>query len=64
MSAERKKKASGATIPEAVRAARGTGQVVSIRLAPAVVARLDELREGKESRADVLTRLVLDSSGS
>lgn len=54
-----KKRASGPTIPEAVRAERGTAQVVSIRLAPETVRALDALRSEGESRGAAITRLVL-----
>lgn len=53
------KRRSGPTIPETVRAERGTGQVVSVRLAPETVRALDELRAEGESRGAAITRLVL-----
>lgn len=56
-----KKKASGPTIPEAVRAERGTGKVVSVRLAPETVRALDTLRAEGESRGAVIERLVLSA---
>lgn len=56
-----KKRASGPTIPETVRAERGTGQVVSVRLAPETVRALDGLRSEGESRGAVIERLVREA---
>jgi len=54
-----KKKASGPTIPEAVRAERGTGKVVSVRLAPATIEALDaEAARRGLSRSATIERLV------
>lgn len=56
---DRKKRASGATIPEAVRVERGTGQVVSLRLSPAALARLDAAAERAGlSRSGYVERLA------
>lgn len=51
------------SIPEAERIARGTGRVVSIRLAPADLAALDSLRCG-ESRSATIVRLIRAAVGA
>ena len=57
-----KKRASGPTIPEAVRAERGTGQVVSVRLAPATIEALDaEAARRGLSRSALIEALVKDA---
>ena len=57
-----KRKASGPTIPEAVRAERGTGQVVSVRLAPETVRALDaEAARRGLSRSATIEALVRDA---
>ena len=58
MPVEKRKRTSGPTVTEAVRAERGTGRVLSVRLPAAVIARLDAMRGPGESRADVLARLL------
>lgn len=54
---------SGPTILEPERIARGTGRVVSIRLAPADLAALDSLRCG-ESRSAAIVRLIRAAVGA
>ena len=54
-----KKKASGATIPEAVRAERGTGKVKSFRLGLKSVAILEAYAAERDlSQSEVVWRLL------
>lgn len=54
-----KKKASGATIPEAVRAERGTGKVKSFRLGLKACAFLEAYCEQRSSsQSDVIAQLI------
>ena len=58
--AAKKKKASGATIPEAVRAERGTGKVKSFRLGLKAVAFLEAYCAAiGSSQSDVIAQLIL-----
>ena len=55
-----KKKASGATIPEAVRAQRGTGKVKSFRLGLRSVAILEAYAKERDlSQSEVVWRLLM-----
>lgn len=55
-----KKKASGATIPEAVRAERGTGKVKSFRLGLKSIAVLEAYAEAEgQSQSEVVWQLIM-----